>query len=136
MLDIIVRAPNEILAGKMQKAADAYRHQLQEFRTFLVEDLKPGKISELAVGKQEYERLLRNHFLNYSVDELVTIGTKLYKETEQLMQHTAAQIDSNTTWQQLIEENRSSYEEILDKTTKSIEKFIENAESDQEKNIQ
>ena len=36
----------------------------------------------------------------------------------------------------MIEENRSSYEEILDKTTKSIEKFIENAETDQEKNIQ
>ena len=36
----------------------------------------------------------------------------------------------------LIEENRSSYEEILDKTAKSIEKFIENAETDQEKNVQ
>jgi len=35
-----------------------------------------------------------------------------------------------------IEENRSSYEEILDKTTKSIEKFIENVENDQKKNIQ
>ena len=36
----------------------------------------------------------------------------------------------------MIEESRTSYEEILDKTTKSIEKFIENTESDQEKNIQ
>jgi len=36
----------------------------------------------------------------------------------------------------LIEENRNSYEEILDKTTKSIEKFIENSETDQEKNVQ
>ena len=35
-----------------------------------------------------------------------------------------------------VEKSRNSYEEILDKTTKSIEKFIENAESDQEKNIQ
>ena len=35
-----------------------------------------------------------------------------------------------------IEENRSSYEEILDKTTKSIEKFIENVKTDQEKNVQ
>ena len=36
----------------------------------------------------------------------------------------------------LIEENRSSYEEILDKAAKSIEKFIENAETNQEKNVQ
>ena len=36
----------------------------------------------------------------------------------------------------MVEKNQSSYEEILEKTTKSIERFIENAESDQEKNIQ
>ena len=36
----------------------------------------------------------------------------------------------------LIEENRSSYEEILDKTTRSIEKFIENSQTDQKKNVQ
>ena len=36
----------------------------------------------------------------------------------------------------MIEESRNSYEEILDKTTKSIEKFIENIEVKQEKKIQ
>ena len=36
----------------------------------------------------------------------------------------------------MVERSKNSYEEILDKTTRSIEKFIENAESDQEKNIQ
>ena len=35
-----------------------------------------------------------------------------------------------------IEKSKNSYEEILDKTTKSIEKFIENTEINQEKNIQ
>jgi len=35
-----------------------------------------------------------------------------------------------------VEESRSSYEEILDKTTKSIEKFIQNTEAGLEKNIQ
>ena len=37
---------------------------------------------------------------------------------------------------QKIQEGKNSYEEILDKTTKSIEKFIENTEIDNEKNIQ
>ena len=36
----------------------------------------------------------------------------------------------------MVEESKNSYEEILDKTTKSIEKFIENAENDREENIQ
>ena len=35
-----------------------------------------------------------------------------------------------------VEENKNLYEEILDKTTKSIEKFIESTEADQEKKIQ
>ena len=39
-------------------------------------------------------------------------------------------------FKKIVEKNKISYEEILDKTTKSIEKFIENAEIDQEKNIQ
>ena len=36
----------------------------------------------------------------------------------------------------MAERSKNSYEEILDKTTKSIEKFIENVKVDQEKNIQ
>jgi len=35
-----------------------------------------------------------------------------------------------------LEKNKISYEEILDKTTKTIEKFIESADSNLEKNIQ
>jgi len=36
----------------------------------------------------------------------------------------------------LLEESKSSYETTLDKATKSIEKFIENAENNQKNNIQ
>ncbi len=39
-------------------------------------------------------------------------------------------------FEQMILENRASYENILDKTTKSIEKFIETSESEEKKNIQ
>ena len=35
-----------------------------------------------------------------------------------------------------VEESKNSYEEILAKTTRSIEKFIENANNQIEKNIQ
>ena len=35
-----------------------------------------------------------------------------------------------------IEKSKNSYEEILDKTTKSIEKFIESTETDQKNNVQ
>ena len=35
-----------------------------------------------------------------------------------------------------VEKSKNSYEEILDKTTKSIEKFVKNTETELEKNIQ
>ena len=43
--------------------------------------------------------------------------------------------DELNEFKTMVEQSQNSYEEVLDKTTKSIEKFIENAEADQEKNI-
>ena len=44
--------------------------------------------------------------------------------------------DEINAFKTMIEKSRNSYEEILDKTTKSISKFIEQVETNQEKNIQ
>ena len=44
--------------------------------------------------------------------------------------------DELNEFKTMVEQSKNSYEEILDKTTKSIEKFIDNAEIDQKKNIQ
>ena len=44
--------------------------------------------------------------------------------------------DELNEFKTMVEQSKNAYEEILDKTTKSIEKFIENAENNQEKNIQ
>ena len=78
-------------------------------------------------NKNEFQKLsikfkeLRSLAINYKDEK--------EKEIEKLK-------DELNKFNLLIEESKSSYEEILDKTTKSIEKFIENAEADQEKNIQ
>jgi hypothetical protein len=106
MIDIISRAPTGAMAQEMERASTTYRGKLEDYRRFLVEDLRPGEVGDLAVGPKDYQRLLKNHFLGYTVDELVHIGTKLYEETELLMQQTAAEIDADKTWQQLIDENR------------------------------
>ena len=77
--------------------------------------------------KREFEKLsikfkeLRSLAINYKEDK--------EKEIEKLKSEL-------NKFETLIEESRSSYEEILDKTTKSIEKFIQNAETGQDKNIQ
>jgi len=77
--------------------------------------------------KNEFEKLsikfkeLRSLAINYKEDK--------EKEIEKLKSEL-------NKFETLIEDSRSSYEEILNKTTKSIEKFIENTETDQEKNVQ
>ena len=77
--------------------------------------------------KDNFEKLstkfkeLRSLAINYKSDKEIEIG-KLKEELDE--------------FKTMVEKNQNSYEEILDKTTKSIERFIENAESDQEKNIQ
>ena len=77
--------------------------------------------------KSDFEKLsikfneLRSLAINYKDKKEIEIG-KLRDELNEL-KITA-------------EKSKNSYEEILDKTTKSIEKFIENAEIGQDKNIQ
>ena len=77
--------------------------------------------------KNDFEKLsikfkeLRSLAIGYRDDKEIEIG-KLKDELNE--------------FKIMVEKSKNSYEEILDKTTKSIEKFIENAESDQEKNIQ
>ena len=77
--------------------------------------------------KDDFEKLsikfkeLRSLSINYKDEKETEIGELKVKLNE---------------FKTMVEQSKNSYEEILDKTTKSIEKFIENAESDQEKNIQ
>ena len=77
--------------------------------------------------KNDFEKLsikfkeLRSLAIGYRDDKEIEIG-KLKDELNE--------------FKIMVEKSKNSYEEILDKTTKSIEKFIENAENDREENIQ
>ena len=77
--------------------------------------------------KDDFEKMsikfkeLRSLTINYKDEKEAEIG-KLKVELNE--------------FKTMVEQSKNSYEEILDKTTKSIEKFIESAESDQKKNIQ
>jgi len=77
--------------------------------------------------KDDFEKLsakfkeLRLLAINYKDDKEKEIG-KLKEELNK--------------FKVMAEESKNSYEEILDKTTKSIEEFIKTAEVDREENIQ
>ena len=77
--------------------------------------------------KNDFEKLsikfneLRSLAINYKDEKEIEIG-KLKEELNE--------------FKIMVEKNKNLYVTILDKTTKSIEEFIDNAESDQKKNIQ
>ena len=77
-------------------------------------------------AKKDFEKLsikfkeLRSLAISYRDEKEIEIG-KLKDELNE--------------FKTMVEQSKNSYEEVLDKTTKSIEEFIENAEADQEKNI-
>ena len=77
----------------------------------------------------------KNDFEKLSIKfkELRTLAINYRDEKEKEIEKLKNELNK---FKETIEESRTSYEVILDKTTKSIEKFIENAEIDQEKNIQ
>ena len=77
----------------------------------------------------------KDDFENLSIKfkELRSLAINYKEDKEKEIEKLKGELNKFET---LIEESRSSYEEILDKTTKSIEKFIENAEIGQDKNIQ
>jgi len=77
--------------------------------------------------KDDFENLstkfknLRSLAIDYKTQKEIEIG-KLKEELNE--------------FKKMIEVSKNSYEEILDKTTKSIEKYIADVNLDQEKNIQ
>ena len=77
--------------------------------------------------KNDFEKLsikfkeLKSLAINYKEEKEMEIG-KLKNELNE--------------FKILVEKSKNSYEEILGKTTESIERFIENVEINQEKNIQ
>jgi len=71
--------------------------------------------------------------LSIKFKELKSLAINYKNEKEKEIEKLKNEMDE---LRQKIQEGKNSYEEILDKTTKSIEKFIENTEIDNEKNIQ
>tara|TARA_B100001175_G_C19094098_1_gene441965 strand:- start:118 stop:570 length:453 start_codon:yes stop_codon:yes gene_type:complete len=71
--------------------------------------------------------------LSLKFNELKSLSINYKNEKEQEIDKLKEELNNLRT---KIEKNKSSYEEVLDKTTKSIEKFIENSNDHTEKEIQ
>ena len=71
--------------------------------------------------------------LSSKFKELRSLAISYKKEKELEIEKLKNELNE---FKQTMDKNKSSYEDILDKTTKSIEKFIESAEINKKENIQ
>ena len=71
--------------------------------------------------------------LSAKFKELKSLAIDYKEEKELEIDKLKRELDEFKT---AIESNKNAYEEVLDKTTKSIEKFIENSENEKKQNIQ
>ena len=77
--------------------------------------------------KDDFEKL------SIKFKELRSLAINYKDEKEKEIEKLKGELNK---FEKMIEESKSSYEQILDKTTKSIEKFIESADTNSEQNIQ
>tara|TARA_B100000029_G_scaffold279685_1_gene273870 strand:+ start:2289 stop:2741 length:453 start_codon:yes stop_codon:yes gene_type:complete len=78
-------------------------------------------------NKNDFEKL------SIKFKELRSLAVSYKEEKELEIEKLKEELNKFKT---MVEQSRVSYEEILDKTTKSIEKFIESTEEKKENNIQ
>jgi cell division protein ZapA len=83
--------------------------------------------SKVENKKKDFEKL------SLKFKELRSLAVNYKNEKEIEIEKLKEEVNNFKT---MVEKSKDSYEEILDKTTKSIEKFIETTEVDEEKNVQ
>lgn len=106
------------LAAELNGASQAAAQALQGYAQFLQQQVAPKARGDFAVGKELFEELLReNHMVDYSAEELLRTGWRLFEETEEQLAALAKEIDPQKTAKELLEEAKADHpraEELLE----------------------
>lgn len=106
------------LATQLNEASQTAGQALEEYARFLSEEVGPRAKGDFAVGKELFEELLRDdHMLDYTAEELLATGWRLFEDTQAQMEKLAGEIGAGKTVRELLEEAKSHHpgaEELLD----------------------
>jgi uncharacterized protein (DUF885 family) len=106
------------LASDLNSASQSAARALENYARFLKETVGPKARGDFGAGKQLFEEMLReNHMLDYSADELLKVGWKLFEETDKAMAELAQRIDRHKTARELLETAKADHpksDELLD----------------------
>lgn len=106
------------LAPDLNSASGRAATALEDYASFLRGTIGPKARGNFAAGKQLFEEMVHeNHMLDYSADELLKLGWRLFEETDKAMTELAKQIDGHKTARQLLEIAKADHpkaDELLD----------------------
>ncbi len=103
-----LRTPH--LAPKVIPASLTAASALQDYAEFLEKSVLPNAQGNFAAGKELFEEILReDHMLDYTADDLLELGWKLFEETKAQMEELAKKIDPQKTARQIIEEAKNHH---------------------------
>jgi len=85
---------------------------LNDYRSFLEQDLLPRSDGEFAVGRELFElKLKMDHFLDVDVDALLEMGREMLEKTKEELKTAAAEVDASKSWQEVVEDIKSEHPE-------------------------
>jgi len=106
------------LAPQLNEASQAAAKAMEEYVRFLKEEVAGKARGDFAVGRELFEEMLRDdHMLDYSAEELLQTGWRLFEDTQAQMEKLAGEIGGGKTVKELLEDAKADHpkaEELLD----------------------
>ena len=119
------------LQAELNEGSKAAAEALQDWVNFLRERVAPQAKGDFATGKDLFEELLReNHLLDYTAEELLETGWRLFEETQAEMEQVAREIDPARSAKDILEEAKADHpgaEELMDvyrKEMAAVREFV------------
>ncbi len=86
----------------LHRAAKNARSALRGFLTYLQDELMLTSTGKLGIGAKQYATILKyEHMLPYTIAQVVTMGERVFHETERELAAWAKRIDKSKTWREL-----------------------------------
>jgi uncharacterized protein (DUF885 family) len=106
--DFAARDP--ALEDQMNTAAESAKAALLDYIEFLKDDLLQRSDGSISIGKETYDFYLKEwHMLDDDSDSLLQKGERYFRDTEQLLDDAARDIDPAKTWQEITEDIRQHH---------------------------
>jgi len=106
------------LAADLNAASQNAARAFEDYTRFLTDEVAPKAKGDFAAGRQLFEEMVHeNHMLDYSADEVLKLGWKLFEGTEEAMASLARQIHREKTARELLETAKADHpkaDELLD----------------------